>query len=72
MCGGLGPIYTANHLVNGVAQKIIGSWVWQHSAFKDVDKPRLDITHYAHLTREELVKIEALANSVILQNLTVI
>lgn len=64
--------HTATHLVNGAAQKTLGSWVWQHSAFKGVDKARLDITHYAHLTREELDKIESVANSAILMNLPVI
>jgi alanyl-tRNA synthetase len=64
--------HTATHLVNGAAQKILGSWVWQHSAYKDVDKARLDITHYAHLTREDLARIETLANSAVLLNLPVI
>jgi alanyl-tRNA synthetase len=64
--------HTATHLVNGAAQKILGSWVWQHSAFKDVDKARLDITHYAHLTNEEISKIESLANEAVLSNLPVI
>ncbi len=64
--------HTATHLVNGAAQKTLGSWVWQHSAFKGVDKARLDITHYAHLTREELDRIETVANSAILMNLPVV
>ncbi|MFQ6134679.1 MAG: alanine--tRNA ligase-related protein, partial [Nitrososphaerales archaeon] len=64
--------HTATHLVNGAAQKILGSWVWQHSAFKDVDKARLDVTHYAHLTDEEIAEIETLANSAVLMNLPVI
>ncbi len=64
--------HTATHLVNGAAQKILGSWVWQHSAYKDIDKARLDITHYAHLTNEEIAKIEDLANSAVLMNLPVI
>ena len=26
----------------------LGSWVWQHSAFKEEDHARLDITHHPH------------------------
>jgi len=63
--------HTATHLVNGAAQKILGSWVWQHSAYKDIDKARLDITHFAHLTDIEIAKIESLANSAIRLNLPV-
>jgi len=63
--------HTATHLVNRAAQKILGSWVWQHSAYKDIDKARLDITHFAHLTDIEIAKIESLANSAIRLNLPV-
>lgn len=60
--------HTATHIVNGAAQKVLGPWVWQHSAYKDIDMARLDITHHAHLTREELVEIENMANEVVRQN----
>ena len=63
--------HTATHLVNGAAQKVLGSWVWQHSAYKDIDKARLDITHFAHLTDNEISKIESLANNAIRLNLPV-
>lgn len=64
--------HTATHVVNGAARKVLGSWVWQHSAFKAVDFARLDITHYAHLTKEELERIEDLANQIVLKNLPVV
>lgn len=63
--------HTATHLVNGASQKILGSWVWQNSAYKGIDRARLDITHYAQLTEEELESIETLANSAIYMNLPV-
>lgn len=63
--------HTATHLINGAAQKVLGSWVWQHSAYKGIDKARLDITHFAHLTDEEISKIETLANDAIRLNLPV-
>ncbi|MEM4312344.1 MAG: alanine--tRNA ligase [Nitrososphaerales archaeon] len=63
--------HTATHIVNGAARKVLGPWVWQHSAFKDEDKGRLDITHFAPLKDEEIEKIEDLANKIVRKNLKV-
>ena len=63
--------HTATHIVNGAARQVLGPWVWQHSAYKDVDKARLDITHHSHLTREELLKIEDVANRIVRENIPV-
>ncbi len=63
--------HTATHVVNGACQKILGPWVWQHSAFKDVDMGRLDITHFAHLSRDQVIRIENLANEIVRKNLPV-
>ena len=63
--------HTATHIVNGAARQVLGPWVWQHSAYKDVDKARLDITHHSHLTREEMLKIEDVANQVVRENILV-
>ena len=54
--------HTATHLVNGAARKVLGNHVWQTGAHKGENIARLDITHYADLTTEELDKIELLAN----------
>ena len=64
--------HTATHVLNGAARKLLGSWVWQHSAYKDLDKARLDITHHAHLSREEVQTLEDMANDVVLRNLPVL
>jgi alanyl-tRNA synthetase len=50
---------------------VLGSWIWQHSAFKDDDHARLDITHHSSLTDEQVKQIEDAANSMVKQNLTV-
>jgi alanyl-tRNA synthetase len=63
--------HTATHVVNGAARKVLGSWVWQHSAFKDEDMARLDITHFAHLTRDQILEIETVSNEIIRKNLPV-
>jgi alanyl-tRNA synthetase len=64
-------IHTATHLINGSSRQILGPWVWQHSAFKEETYGRLDITHFAHLTQEEIYKIENLANEMVRRNLEV-
>lgn len=60
--------HTATHIVNGAARRVIGPWVWQHSAFKDENMARLDITHFAHLTRDQVLAIERAANEVVREN----
>jgi alanyl-tRNA synthetase len=64
-------IHTATHIINGSSRQILGPWVWQHSAFKEEDYGRIDITHFAHLTDAEVQKIEDLANDIVRRNLPV-
>jgi alanyl-tRNA synthetase len=61
-------IHTATHILNGASRQVLGPWVWQHSAFKEEDYGRLDITHFAKLTDEDVRKIEAVANDVVMKN----
>jgi len=63
--------HTSTHILNSSSRNILGSWVWQHSAFKEEDHARLDITHHSALTDDEIVKIENLANSVVKKNMSV-
>ncbi|MEM0075174.1 MAG: alanine--tRNA ligase [Conexivisphaerales archaeon] len=63
--------HTATHIINGAARKVLGPWVWQHSAYKDVDGARLDITHHSRITEEQLRRIEQLANEIVRQNIPV-
>jgi alanyl-tRNA synthetase len=64
-------IHTATHIINGASREVLGNWIWQHSAFKEEDYGRLDITHFAHLTDEEVHKIERLANEIVMKNLPI-
>ena len=57
--------HTATHIVNAAAKKVLGEHVNQAGAFKDIDKARLDITHYEAVTDEELKKIEKVANEIV-------
>ena len=64
-------IHTATHILNGASRQVLGPWVWQHSAFKEADYGRLDITHFAHLGEEEIRKIEDVANDIVMKDLPV-
>ncbi|MDG6900736.1 MAG: alanine--tRNA ligase [Nitrososphaerota archaeon] len=64
-------IHTATHIINGSSRQVLGPWVWQHSAFKEEDYGRIDITHFAHLTEADVQKIEDVANEVVRKNLRV-
>lgn len=63
--------HTSTHVLNSSARNTLGSWVWQHSAFKEKDHGRLDITHHSNLTEDDITKIEDLANVTIRKNLPV-
>lgn len=57
--------HTATHIVLAAARKVLGEHVWQAGAEKTVSKARLDITHHKPLTREEVEKIEQVANAIV-------
>jgi alanyl-tRNA synthetase len=55
----------------GAARRVLGEHVWQCGAQKDVDRTRLDVSHFRRLTLEEIHEIERLANQAIAQNIPV-
>ena len=57
--------HTATHIINAVCREMLGSWIWQHSAFKEEDHARLDITHYEALSEEQVEEIEKRANEIV-------
>ncbi|MDH3737500.1 MAG: alanine--tRNA ligase-related protein, partial [Nitrosopumilus sp.] len=63
--------HTSTHILNASSRKVLGSWIWQHSAFKEDDHARLDITHHSSLTNEQVRDIEDAANSMVKQNIPV-
>ena len=68
---GITKNHTSTHIINTSARSVLGSWVWQHSAFKEADHARLDITHHSALTDEDVVKIEQAANGIIEKSIPV-
>jgi alanyl-tRNA synthetase len=68
---GITKHHTSTHILNSSSRSVLGSWVWQNSAFKEADHARLDITHHSALTEDEVKKIESLANSIVKKNMPV-
>lgn len=60
--------HTSTHILNASSRHVLGSWVWQHSAFKEDDHARLDITHHSSLTEQQVRQIEDEANNMVKQN----
>ena len=63
--------HTSTHILNASSREVLGSWVWQHSAFKEDDHARLDITHHSSLTDQQVRQIEDAANHMVKENLPV-
>jgi alanyl-tRNA synthetase len=63
--------HTSTHILNSSARGVLGSWIWQHSAFKEDDHARLDITHHSSLTTQQVDDIEKAANEIISKNMDV-
>ena len=57
--------HTSTHIINASCRRVLGSWIWQHSAFKEADHARLDVTHHSHPTGGEIRAIEKEANRII-------
>ena len=68
---GITKNHTSTHIINTSARSVLGSWVWQHSAFKEEDHARLDITHHSALTDDDVEKIEQVANSIVEKSIPV-
>ncbi len=63
--------HTATHIMLGALRKVLGNHVWQAGAEKTPFKARLDITHYELPSKEQLRRIEELANKIVSERLPV-
>jgi alanyl-tRNA synthetase len=63
--------HTATHLLMGAARRVLGEHVWQSGTQKDVERSRLDISHFRRLTLEETQKIEEYANKALQEGIPV-
>lgn len=58
--------HTATHIMNQAVRRVLGAHSWQAGTQKYRDCARVDMTHYRRPTRDELHRIEQLANQVVL------
>jgi alanyl-tRNA synthetase len=63
--------HTATHIVGHAAREVLGDHIRQAGAQKHVDSARLDVRHYQPVTRDQVSKIEDLANSIVRENVSV-
>ncbi len=63
--------HTATHILQAALRKVLGKHVQQQGSMVSDDKLRFDFTHFKGLTKEELKKVEGLANDYIANNLDV-
>ena len=63
--------HTATHIVGYAAREVLGDHVRQAGAQKGVESSRFDIRHYERISREEVKRIERVANGVVTDNVAV-
>ena len=60
--------HTATHILHWALREVLGNHVKQAGSLVDPDRLRFDFSHYAAVTPDEMVRIEALANGEVLSN----
>lgn len=64
--------HTATHIMNQTVRRVLGPHSWQAGTQKYADCARVDMSHFRRPTREELERIEVLANQIVMQGRPVI
>ncbi|WIV67841.1 alanine--tRNA ligase [Natrialbaceae archaeon AArc-T1-2] len=63
--------HTATHIVIHAAREILGEHVRQAGAQKGVESSRIDLRHYERISREDVKRIERVANGIVMENTSV-
>ncbi len=64
--------HTATHIVVHAARQVLGEHIRQAGAQKGVDSSRIDVQHYERISREQVRRIELVANSIVTDNTPVL
>jgi alanyl-tRNA synthetase len=63
--------HTATHIIGHATREVLGDHIRQAGAQKGTTSSRLDVTHYDRISREEIKRIERVANQIVTDNFPV-
>ncbi len=63
--------HTATHIIMHSARQVLGEHVRQAGAQKGIESSRVDLRHYERISREDVKRIELVANGMVMDNTTV-